>query len=723
MRKSCLLVLLLFTLSLTPVKGDEGMWLLPLIEKLNNKKLSELGFTLTAKDIYNINHSGLKDAIVHFGGGCTAEIVSNSGLLFTNHHCGYGAIQRLSSVENNYLKDGFWAMNLSEELPAQGLTVTFLESFTDVTKDVEKALSKYNTQEAKDSVLKVLSEEMTKKVVEGNKYLSANLQSFYGGNSYYLIVSKVFRDVRFVGAPPSSIGKFGADTDNWMWPRHTGDFSVFRVYADKDNNPAPYSADNVPYTPKQFLKVSLKGVKPNDPAMIIGYPGRTNRFMTRSELVETRDVINAISIYVRGVRQGILMEDMQADPKIMIQYASKYSGSSNGWKKWIGMNETFAKLDVEKRRADEEVKFMNWVNKNKKRTELYGDALNKVNTAIESRRDALKIYQYTSESIGRIEISSAALTMAPLINEYASLPEAQKEGKLAIINAYIERFYKDYSSSTDRKVAKAMLKIYKENVPASNLHPVFFTIEENFGGDINMFVDFLFDNSLFASREKLEGYVASLKAAGEDSSKGRSIMEDPAVMMDPNKAISKEISQTVQNSQKQLSLGKKEYIAGTLEMRKGEAIYPDANSTMRMTYGSVLPYSPRDGVLYDYYTTLDGVMEKEDPNNWEFVVPERLKELWKNKDFGEYGLPNGKMPVCFLSNNDITGGNSGSPVLNGAGELIGLAFDGNWESMSGDIIFEPQLQRCINVDIRYVLFIIDKYGGAGYLLKEMDIVR
>lgn len=720
MKKSFILFLSLFILSLCPVKADEGMWLLPLLQKLNGKQMSEMGFTITPSQIYDINHSSLKDAIVIFGGGCTGEIVSNNGLIFTNHHCGYSSIQKLSSVEHNYLKDGYWAMNQKEELPAKGLSVTFLESFTDVTKEVNKALEGVGFHQ-RDSVILALEEAYTddyaKKNTADKKYLSAEITSFYGGNTYYFIVYKVYRDIRFVGAPPSSIGKFGADTDNWMWPRHTGDFSVFRVYADKDNNPAGYSEDNVPYRPKQFLTISLKGVKPQDPTMIMGYPGSTNRFMTRSELVETRDISNAIRIYVRGVRQEILMADMESDPKIMIQYASKYSGSSNGWKKWMGMNETFKKLGVEERMAAQEEQFTKWVNKGgRKRVEKYGKALAEIDTAIASRKDSYRLLIYLTESVRRIELVSASSFVRSIDNVKLAKDTADRRVLYSKLISSLQNYYKDYSLPTDRKVASAMMKIYQENIPADKQISIFKTIDSLYGGNMESYLDYLYGHSVFTDLNKV---VAAI-----DDTTITSLKEDPAyILLSSCDDTMVGLLDVFYTSDPLFDHGKKDYIAGTLEMRKGEAIYPDANFTMRLTYGSVLPYSPRDAVFYDYYTTLDGVMEKEDPNNWEFVVPDRLKELWKNKDFGQYGLADGRMPVCFLSNNDITGGNSGSPIMNGAGELIGLAFDGNWEAMSGDIIFEPNLQRCINVDIRYVLFIIDKFGGAGYLLDEMRIVK
>ncbi len=695
MKKLGFLLVAAILLGSAPLKADEGMWLLPLLEKLNIKKMQEMGCKLSAEDIYSINNSSLKDAIVHFGGGCTAEIVSDKGLLFTNHHCGYGSIQALSTVEHDYLKDGYWAMNLKEELPAKGLSVTFVDKFVDVTERLNKAVAKAKNEadykKRWDKEVAKIKEE----AVKADPTLNARVTSFYNDNMYLLITTRTFKDIRFVGAPPSSIGKFGADTDNWMWPRHTGDFSVFRIYADKNNNPAEYSEENVPYTPKQSLKVSLKGVKENDFAMIIGFPGRTTRFMSSEEAKETQNINNAVSIYVRGEKQDIWMNDMLADPKVRIQYSSKYAGSSNGWKKWMGMNETFDKLNIVERRAAEEKAFNEWVAADPARVEKYGNAVETINNAIKERAEYAYVYRYLSESLSAIELIKAP-------------QRVKRDGGAG--------FYKDYSASTDRKLAKRMIAIYKEKVDPK-YHPAFFaTIESKFGGNIDAFVDNLFDNSVYTSQEK---YSAAAKEA-----EGKNLSEDPveAIRADLH-MVSGMVMPKLLESSAVINKAKKAYVAGTLEMMGDNASYPDANSTMRLTYSKVLPYSPKDAVIYNYVTTLDGVMEKEDPNNWEFVVPEKLKELWKAKDFGEYALEDGRMPVCFLCNGDITGGNSGSPVLNDKGELLGLAFDGNWEAMSGDVIFEPSLQRCINVDIRYVLFIIDKFGGAGYLLDEMNIVR
>jgi hypothetical protein len=696
--------------------ADEGMWLLPLLEKMNDKAMKELGCELTPKQIYDINNTSLKDAIVQFGGGCTGEIISKDGLLVTNHHCGYSNIQKLSSVEHDYLKDGYWAMNRSEELPCEGLTVTFLEYMQDVTAVIEKAEKKARKQ-FKDDEKKVLEavaakiDALTAEAEENNPHCTVEVQSFYNENVYYLIVYKVYNDVRFVGAPPSSIGKFGADTDNWMWPRHTGDFSMFRVYAGKDNNPAEYSPENVPLKAKNHLKISITGVQEGDYTMIMGYPGRTTRFQTSPEL-KSQIEQNDIRIAARTIRQDKMLEDMLADPKVKIQYASKYSGSSNGWKKWQGMKLAFDKLDIIARAEQEEAEFQKWVNASRKRTERYGTAVEDLAKAIESGRDANNAFTKALETVYKIELTGFGITLNRLVTRGIR----NGQDTLAALNAAYEAIapqYGDYSAGTDRKVAKALMHHYRDIAePADHLK----NLSEDFATmDIDAFIDNLFNESAFTSAESLKEAIAQ---------KGAEVLDDPAVkvgMSIYDECLKAQMHTT--KSAKDLSKARQVYTAGLLEWKKGEPSYPDANFTMRYTYGTVGGYSPKDAVVYKHYTTLDGVMEKEDPDNWEFVVPEKLKQLWKNKDYGQYGTADGKMVTCFLSNNDITGGNSGSPIMNGRGELIGLAFDGNWESMSSDVMFEPELQRCINVDIRYVLFIVDKFGGAGWLIDEMDIVK
>ena len=713
--KRIISVITALTLMTGSALADEGMWMLPLLQKMNGKQMKELGCQLTPKEIYNINNS-LKDAIVQFGGGCTGEIISGEGLLVTNHHCGYGSIQKLSSVEHDYLKDGYWAMNRGEELPCEGLTVTFLKYMEDVTADLAKARKKaekeFAGQEKADELIAKAVTEKTEALIEKAEKENPNcrvlVENFYNQNVQYLIVYKIYKDIRFVGAPPSSIGKFGADTDNWMWPRHTGDFSMFRVYADRNGEPAEYSADNVPLQTKDHLKISVAGIDEGDYTMIMGYPGRTTRFQTSPEL-KNQIATNDIRIAARTVRQSVMLEDMLADPKIKIQYASKYSGSTNGWKKWQGMKLAFDKLDIIGRAEQEEADFMTWVNADKKglRQKKYSNALKDLETAAATGFEENCIYTYVNESLAKIELINAAAQAAAY---YANAVKEglDKEAAWKAACAGMNDFYKDYSESTDRKVSKAMIRFYRDNVE-SKWYPEI----ENFADmDIDSYVEGIFDASVFTSPEKL--------AAADPEN----IANDPATVLlgTIRSSLAKVIPAVIAGSQA-ASDARKTYTAGLLEWKDGEPSYPDANFTMRLTYGTVKGYSPKDAVTYRHYTTLDGVMEKEDPDNWEFVVPEKLKTLWKNKDFGQYAMENGKMPVAFLSNNDITGGNSGSPVLNAKGELIGLAFDGNWESMSSDVMFEPALQRCINVDIRYVLFIVEKFGGAKWLVDEMDIVR
>ena len=704
------------------LRADEGMWMLPLLEKMNANPLKESGCRLSPEQIYSVNNSSLKDAIVNFGDFCTGEVISDQGLVVTNHHCGYGAIQALSSVEHDYLNDGYWAMKNTEELPAEGLHVTFLEKMVDITKHIDKARSKaekaYKDSTAKDELIqKALSEvadKLCKKIGADYPHSQAVIESFYEKNVYYVMVYTTFNDIRFVGAPPSSIGKFGADTDNWMWPRHTGDFSMFRIYADKDNNPAEYSKDNVPYSPKQSLKISLKGIKEGDYSMVMGYPGSTIRYATAPEL-NTELVTNDIRIEARTIRQDIIMKDMLADPKVNIQYAAKYSQSSNGWKYWQGMKLAFKKLSILDRAKENEANFNAWVGEKKKTKEKYSSVLADLEKLTNSNLEAKKALTKIMESVGKIELTAITgrynASLTAKLNEAKSAADTTKV--FEELDSMLDDFYKDYSVSTDEKVAKAMLTYYREKAESGDYLK---DLGEDFAGlDIEKYVDDLYANSIFTSKDKLKKALASDKDA---------INNDPALVLYSSiKSMVNSLSENANKGKTEFSKARKTYLAGLMEWKKGEPIYPDANFTMRLTYGSIGGYSPADAVTYSYVTTLDGVMQKEDPNNWEFEVPQKLKDLYNEKDFGEYAMENGKMPVAFLSNNDITGGNSGSPVLDADGALIGLAFDGNWEAMSGDIIFEPELQRCINVDIRYVLFIMDKFGGASWLLDEMEILR
>lgn len=696
-------------------RADEGMWLLPLLKQLNIDVMHKKGLKLSAEDIYSINHSSLKDAIIIFGRGCTGEIVSNKGLILTNHHCGYGAIQQHSTPEHDYLADGFWAKSFEEEIPTPGLTATFLVRIEDVTQRVTANLTDDMSETERYKAISKIATEIENEAIEGTHY-RASVQDFFGGNQFFLLVYETFTDVRMVGAPPSSIGKFGADTDNWMWPRHTGDFSVFRVYADKDNKPAAYSPDNVPYQPKHHLPVSLKGIKNGDFTMIMGYPGGTERYMTAVEVEETMNITNKNRIYIRGIRQDLMLEDMMADKAIKIKYATKYAHSSNYWKNSIGMNKALKRLKVVDYKKEQEAAFTKWVNENPERVKKYGEALTLIREGITGRKEYTHANQYIFESLFRgTELVSASLKLIRLEKalESGNKEDIQKAAKS--IQAQAKDFYKDYNAPTDRKIAKAMFRIFARNVPAQHQPDIFVTIQKKYKNNFNKFVDNLFDKSLVADSARLSAFLRkpSLKK----------LRKDPGFKT----AVSvykkyKELREAGAPFEEKLERGRRLYIAGILEMNKGKAMYPDANFTMRLTYGEVKDYYPMDAVHYDYQTTLAGVMEKEDPDNWEFVVPKRLKELYKNKDYGQYG-ENGKMPVAFISTNDITGGNSGSPVMNGNGELIGIAFDGNWEAMSGDIVFEKNLQRTICVDIRYVLFIIDKYAEATRLIDEMTLIK
>ncbi len=716
--KKILCVIAVLAMTLIPAKADEGMWMLPLLQKMNADAMSSLGCRLTPEQIYSINHSSLKDAIVHFGGGCTGEIISKEGLLVTNHHCGYGSIQGLSTPEHNYLEDGYWAMNRKEELPVPGLTVTFLEYMDDVTSILDKAYQDAlkqnkkaeNKEELAEKALEEAAQELQKKAGTDFPNCTARVQSFYNNNVYYLIVYKTYSDIRFVGAPPASVGKFGGETDNWMWPRHTGDFSMFRVYAGKDNQPAAYDPTNVPYVPKQALKVSLKGVNEGDFSFIMGYPGRTQRFQTADQL-EAMMQQYGVSVDARTVRQRVMWAGMEADPKVRLQYANKFANSANGWKKWQGEQLAFDNLNIIGREREKEAEFMKWVGKNKKRQEKYGSALQEISEVVAASRQAGNDVARISESIYRTGVVSNASVFLQSFNRAIRNKPDTAAAIAQAVRATASQF-KDYNDPLEREMAKAMFDFFRKTADPS-LYPN--RIGDFATMDLDAYVDKLFDESAFSSEEKVKGLEG--KPLSE-------IRKDPAFVLQG--AIVEKIMglyPAYTGGQEKLAAATKAFTAGQMEWKKGEPSYPDANSTMRLTYGTVQSYSPKDGVLYRHYTTIKGVMEKEDPNNYEFLVPARLKELYQQKDFGQYAGADGLVPTCFLTNNDITGGNSGSPVLNADGELIGLAFDGNWESMSSDVMFEPLLQRCICVDIRYVLFLMDKLGGAGYLLDEMELSK
>lgn len=702
-----------------PTHADEGMWLLQMMQEQHLiDRLKAQGLLLETEDIYSPNSVSLKDAVGIFGRGCTGEIISPDGLILTNHHCGYDAIQQHSSVEHDYLRDGFWAKSCQEELPTPGLTFRFVERIVDVTDKVNAEIKAGKVKEEvtfTNNYLNGLAHaEMALSDLKGKPGISAQALPFYAGNKYYVIFLKTYSDVRMVAAPPSSIGKFGGETDNWMWPRHTCDFSVFRIYADANGEPAAYSPNNVPLKAKKHLAISLKGIEEGDYAMIMGFPGSTNRYLTQSEVKQRMTASNEPRIRIRGARQGVLKTEMYANDKIRIQYASKYASSSNYWKNSIGMNKAIIDNKVLETKAEQEARFAQYAKETS--NEAYAKVVSQIDALIEKANPIVYQYNCFNEILRNgIEFSIPSNNLDSL---RAALVSKDKEGiqkyseKLRIAFGHIHN--KDYDHEVDRKVAKVLLPLYAEMVEADQLPAFYATIQGRFKGNYDAYVDELYDNSIYASEANLNKFLKkpTVKAIDNDLMKA---------FIEAKYEIGNKLIKAYNEAHQGIDLLHKTYVRGLCDMYAPEPKAPDANFTLRLTYGNVKPYDPKDGVSYKYYTTLKGVMEKEDPTNPEFVVPGKLKELYEAKDYGQYALANGELPTCFLTTNDITGGNSGSPVINGNGELIGCAFDGNWESLSGDINFDHNLQRCIAVDIRYVLFIIDKFGGCKHLIDEMTI--
>lgn len=718
--KKILLSVLAAALSL-PAVADEGMWLLPLLQQQKFPEMQALGLKLQDYDIYSPDSASLKDAVVIFGGGCTGEIVSPDGLLLTNHHCGYGQIQQHSTLEHDYLTDGFWATTREQELPNPGLTVTFIDKIEDVTDYVKKELEKDTDPQSMNFLSPKYLNGLAKAKV-GEKFLQDNpgteveIKAFYGGNVYYMFTKKIYSDIRLVGAPPSSVGKFGADTDNWMWPRHTGDFSVFRVYADANGNPAEYSESNVPLRPKRWFKISVKGVEEDDYAMMMGFSGRTNKYYTSWEVAERRDIDNTVRINIRNLRQEVMLDEMLKDPSVRIQYASKYAGSTNAYKNAIGSNWAIKKRNFEQVKKEEQDRLIAWAQKNNESS--YPEALSTLEQIVSDRKDLRFRSWMLDEAILRgIEFTKVPTEVQSVSDALRGKDRNEQQKQIRLLDMAYHRFAdKDYAPEVDKKIAKVMLKEYRRLVPAKSQPAYFSLIDKKFKGDVDRFVDYLFDKSIYGSEENFDKFKTrpSVKA----------LEQDPMILF--AKSVQEEkanLNAALADFDTGYALAHKEYVKGLLAMYQDKANFPDANFSLRLTYGQVKGYRPKDAVYYNCQTTLDGVMEKEDSTNWEFVVPSRLKALYEAKDFGRYQMPDGRMPVAFSATTHTTGGNSGSPVLNANGELIGINFDRNWEGVGGDIQYLPDYQRSIIVDIRYVLFLIDKYAGAGYLLEEMDLVE
>ena len=701
------------------VNADEGMWLPQLLKAMNESDMQAKGLKLTAKDLYSVNNSSLKDAIVSLGGGsCTAEMISSEGLMLTNHHCAFGSIQEHSTVRNDYLKEGFWAMSRDEELQNDGLTASFLISIKDVTERVLGELNDDMSEKERKKKIREISKIIIDEKTADTHY-NARVKSFFGGNDFYILTYETFKDVRLVGAPPSSIGKFGGDTDNWMWPRHTGDFALYRIYCDPDGLPADYSTENIPYKPKHHLPIQLNGVENGDYTMVFGYPGSTDRYLTSFGIEQALNITNPAIIDIRDEKLAIMKAGMDDSKRTKIQYASKYARTSNYWKYYIGQSKGLKSMKVTDKKIALEEDFRSWVDSDQARSEKYGDALNLIERAYQSNKNIELNRTYLNEAMFRgAEIMYWSFKIHAAI---AKLPKEGRERDLSLreIKKEAREFYKNYNTSIDQELFGSMLEMYYYNVPKRQHAPIFKRIENQLFGfkklDFGWYAKNAFRRSVFSSKEKFFSFLERPYIS--------TIERDPAykTMMSIYNLYTEKIAGKRALVREDLAKGNRLFIAGLREMNPDSNYYPNANSTMRATYGNVGDYNPGEAMHYEYYTTIEGIMQKEDPTSEEFQVPDKLKELYEIGDYGKYADKDGKLRVNFISNNDITGGNSGSPVINAWGELVGTAFDGNWEAMSGDIAFEKEIQRTISVDIRYAMFIIDKFAGATHLINEMTI--
>ena len=725
MKKTFLFVALAIFSLMGKVHADEGMWLPMFVERLNYVDMQKMGLQLTPEELYSINNSSLKDAIVGLSEGatprgffCTGEIVSQNSLMFTNHHCGYGSIQKLSTVEHDYLTDGFWAKDFSEELPAEGISASFLVRMEDVTEQVLSVVNDTMTWAERNAAIAAKSKELELAASEDGKY-NPIISAFFEGNEYYMFVYRVYTDVRLVGTPPSSIGKFGGDTDNWMWPRHTGDFSIFRVYADAEGNPAPYSPDNKPLTPKHHLPVSLDGIQQDDFTMIWGFPGSTERYLTSYGIDYNVESFYPTIHDIFKLQTDVMDEFMQKDASVNIMYADDKAGLANTWKNFEGQMLMLRKNKVAETKAELENQFTEWLNANPAKAEEYGDVLNTLAASYELVHQITPSIYYPNY---------LAMTGAiGIAGEFASYVGTDKKDKEAVAAAEealkaidVDAFFAETYKPLEDKMLVEMLKLYYNTFDAE-ANPNFYNlVEKKYKGDVVALANDILENSIFATPESIKAFIEKPNAKKVEKDPAYVVMNTMITHLVTNLAPYRATMQTISENNHLFVKGLREFYAAT---QPEKDLYPDANSSLRMSYGSVQDYQPADAIHYDYICTANGILEKYVPGDYEFDVPQRLLDLIEARDFGQYADENGELVVCFLSTNDITGGNSGSPIMNGKGELIGLAFDGNWEAMSGDINFEPKLQRTINVDARYVLFVIDKFAGATNLIEELTIVK
>jgi V8-like Glu-specific endopeptidase len=714
MRKT-LLLLVVALISLSTVKADEGMWLPQLLKKYNIEEMRKAGFKLTAEDIYSVNQACLKDAVVGLGREgspfhhfCTGEIISDKGLMVTNHHCGFGAIQQHSSLEHNYLKDGFWAMSMEEELSNPGITASFMISMEEVTAKIEKIKSE--TTDRKEIAARV--KEITKKAVEGTNH-RASIKAFFAGNQYFMTVYKIYKDVRLVGAPPSAIGKFGGDTDNWSWPRHTGDFSMFRIYADVNNEPASYSEKNIPLTPKRSLAISLKGVQENDFTMVFGYPGTTKEYLTSYAIKQVVEIENPEKIEIRTKKLNIINEAMNSSELLRIKYAAKAAGVANSWKRWIGEIKGLKRFNTIEEKQKLEAKFTQWVNQSAKRVEKYGNVLPKMAKLYAEKEKYAYAYAYA------IEAGYSGAEIVRFLNSiysYASKYKAEETDKKEAMIARIVSFYKDYDMNTDKKIFKSLISHYMSKSSDEFLPKELKRLK---GKNLDKIADKIFAKSRFTNAESTLDFIVNYS-----DKRIKKLDKDPLVKIARGiiNNFRKNVGPKYYEIDNKVTALQKTWLAGLMEMQADKTFYADANSTFRVAYGKVKGYEPKDGVYYKHYTTLEGIMAKDNPDIYDYDVPAKLRELYKSKDYGRY-TQEGQVPVCFVANNHTTGGNSGSPVLNANGELIGLNFDRAWDGVMSDMQYDAEICRNIALDIRYVLFIVDKYAGATRLIEEMNIVE
>lgn len=703
------MMLLQFTL-----RADEGMWLVSMLNRITMAEAQGLGLNLSAEEIYDINNASLKDAIVRLNGGsCTGEVISSQGLVLTNHHCAYDAIQGFSSTENDYLTDGFFALALDQEMHIDNFVISFLVRIDNVTPRILENVTMDMSEDERNSSIATARKELMEEMNPGG-VKELELKSFYYDNEFYLFEYKTYRDIRLVAAPPESVGKYGGDTDNWMWPRHTGDFSMLRIYSDKNNEPADFNETNVPYKPKRHLRISMDGVSEGDFTMVMGYPGSTDRFLSSWGIDQALRLYNPSVVDVRDLKLKTMKSHMDADPAVRIQYAANYAQTANYWKYYIGQSKGLKRLDVESKKRELEARFIDWVEANADRQAEYGEALSLIQSFYEDTESSVqaKVYALEAGLIG-CDISlfsyrffrSAAGLFSEDLEEVAATQVALTE--------LSNEFFKEYDQATDRDLFVKLMTKFRDDIDPE-YHPSFFeTVAKKYKKDFNRFADKMYAKSFLVDPNRCAAFIAnpSLK-----------VMDKDLAIIVGQDAIQTYFASRSNPAENKFNRGYRLFVKGLREMDADQAIAPDANSTMRLTFGSVAPYKAADAVHYDFITTANGVLEKKDNSNPEFIVPDALDNLIRSRDFGRYGDESGELVVCFIHGTDITGGNSGSPVLDANGDLIGCAFDGNWEAMSGDIAFETELQRTISVDIRYVTWIVDKFANAQNLIEEMDFV-